>query len=94
MNIICVPGKTLAFALPALVHIQKQSVRNEDGPVVLVLCPTRELTQQVAQVFFHYAQVNNKQNKTSLQKKNSRERERTRTRKSNVFILCLFVCLL
>ena len=36
-------GKTLAFALPALAHL----IRNE-GSVVIVLTPTRELAQQVA----------------------------------------------
>jgi ATP-dependent RNA helicase DDX5/DBP2 len=50
-------GKTLAFALPALVHIQKQPVQTNQGPTVLVLCPTRELTQQVAQEFTKYAKL-------------------------------------
>ncbi|XP_065065490.1 uncharacterized protein LOC135691545 isoform X1 [Rhopilema esculentum] len=41
-------GKTLSFILPAIVHINAQPLlRPGDGPVVLVLCPTRELAQQV-----------------------------------------------
>ncbi|PVD22685.1 hypothetical protein C0Q70_15940 [Pomacea canaliculata] len=42
-------GKTLAFLLPALVHIDGQSVprTSRTGPTVLVLCPTRELAQQI-----------------------------------------------
>ncbi|XP_051174916.1 probable ATP-dependent RNA helicase DDX43 [Leptopilina boulardi] len=42
-------GKTLAFLLPALIHIDGQNTpRNErPGPNVLVLAPTRELAQQI-----------------------------------------------
>lgn len=39
-------GKTLAFALPAIHHIQKS-----DATGVLVMVPTRELAQQVAEEF-------------------------------------------
>lgn len=41
-------GKTLSFILPGIVHIQHQQLlQRGDGPIVLVLCPTRELAQQV-----------------------------------------------
>ncbi|KAF4665415.1 hypothetical protein FOL47_004612 [Perkinsus chesapeaki] len=41
-------GKTLAYLLPAIVHIAAQpSVEQGDGPVALVLVPTRELSIQV-----------------------------------------------
>jgi ATP-dependent RNA helicase DBP3 len=47
-------GKTLSFVMPALVHIANQapvSTRpNEQGPIVLVLSPTRELALQTAEV--------------------------------------------
>lgn len=44
-------GKTLAYILPAIVHINNQQpVRRGDGPVALVLAPTRELAQQIQQV--------------------------------------------
>ncbi|XP_066148051.1 ATP-dependent RNA helicase p62 isoform X2 [Euwallacea fornicatus] len=44
-------GKTLAYILPAIVHINHQpEVRRGDGPIVLVLAPTRELAQQIQQV--------------------------------------------
>lgn len=44
-------GKTLAYILPAIVHINNQPpVRRGDGPVALVLAPTRELAQQIQQV--------------------------------------------
>merc|ERR1719193_2840887 len=37
-------GKTLAFILPAIVHINAQPLlRPGDGPIVLVVAPTREL---------------------------------------------------
>ncbi|CAH1961803.1 unnamed protein product [Acanthoscelides obtectus] len=42
-------GKTLAFLLPALIHIDGQLGRREDrgGPAVLVMAPTRELALQI-----------------------------------------------
>jgi ATP-dependent RNA helicase DDX5/DBP2 len=41
-------GKTLSFILPAIIHIMAQpDLRPNDGPVALVLCPTRELAKQV-----------------------------------------------
>ncbi|KAJ1917924.1 ATP-dependent RNA helicase dbp2 [Mycoemilia scoparia] len=41
-------GKTLAFALPAIMHINsKAPLKRGDGPVVLVLAPTRELAVQI-----------------------------------------------
>lgn len=44
-------GKTLAYILPAIVHINNQPpIRRGDGPVALVLAPTRELAQQIQQV--------------------------------------------
>lgn len=41
-------GKTLAYMLPAIVHINNQpSLQRGDGPIALVLAPTRELAQQI-----------------------------------------------
>ena len=41
-------GKTLAYLLPALVHVNAQPVSQPgDGPIVLVLAPTRELSAQI-----------------------------------------------
>jgi len=41
-------GKTLAFLLPAIVHINAQPYLSKgDGPIVLVLAPTRELAIQI-----------------------------------------------
>jgi ATP-dependent RNA helicase DDX5/DBP2 len=41
-------GKTLAFVLPAIVHINAQPrLRTGDGPIALVLAPTRELAVQI-----------------------------------------------
>jgi len=41
-------GKTLGFMLPAIVHINAQPpLRAGDGPVALVLAPTRELAMQI-----------------------------------------------
>ncbi|CAG7785746.1 unnamed protein product [Allacma fusca] len=44
-------GKTLAYMLPALVHIGHQPpIQRGDGPIALILAPTRELAQQIQQV--------------------------------------------
>jgi len=41
-------GKTLAYVLPAVMHISAQpALRPGDGPVGLVLAPTRELANQI-----------------------------------------------
>jgi hypothetical protein len=43
-------GKTLAYLLPAVVHINAQPLlKPGDGPIVLVLAPTRELAVQIQQ---------------------------------------------
>ncbi|XP_050428837.1 uncharacterized protein LOC126838460 [Adelges cooleyi] len=44
-------GKTLAYILPAILHINNQPrLLRYDGPIALVLAPTRELAQQIQQV--------------------------------------------
>ncbi|XP_014203778.1 ATP-dependent RNA helicase p62 isoform X2 [Copidosoma floridanum] len=44
-------GKTLAYVLPAIVHINNQQPLNRgDGPIALILAPTRELAQQIQTV--------------------------------------------
>lgn len=41
-------GKTLAYILPSIVHINAQPLLSRgDGPIVLVLAPTRELAVQI-----------------------------------------------
>ncbi|KAJ0236410.1 DEAD-box ATP-dependent RNA helicase 30 [Hirschfeldia incana] len=41
-------GKTLAYLLPALVHVSAQPrLGQDDGPIVLILAPTRELAVQI-----------------------------------------------
>ncbi|TBU18020.1 ATP-dependent RNA helicase [Ordospora colligata] len=48
-------GKTLSFILPALVHAKAQvPLRRGDGPIVLVLAPTRELVMQIKKVADEY----------------------------------------
>lgn len=42
-------GKTLAFGLPALTRIAKSGTK-ANGSMMLVLCPTRELAEQIHQV--------------------------------------------
>lgn len=41
-------GKTAAFLLPLVVHVRAQAaVRAGEGPIALVLAPTRELSEQI-----------------------------------------------
>jgi superfamily II DNA/RNA helicase len=41
-------GKTLGYLLPAIIHTMNQDyLERGDGPIVLVLAPTRELAQQI-----------------------------------------------
>ncbi|KAK7590956.1 hypothetical protein V9T40_002569 [Parthenolecanium corni] len=48
-------GKTLGYMLPAIVHINNQEpLQRGDGPIVLVLAPTRELAQQIKVVAAEY----------------------------------------
>lgn len=44
-------GKTLAYMLPAIVHINNQQrPQRGEGPIALILAPTRELAQQIQKV--------------------------------------------
>jgi ATP-dependent RNA helicase DDX46/PRP5 len=44
-------GKTLAFVLPLLRHVKDQApLEQGDGPIGLIMAPTRELVQQIAKV--------------------------------------------
>lgn len=41
-------GKTLSYCLPGVVHLNAQEpISSEDGPIVLILAPTRELAVQI-----------------------------------------------
>ena len=41
-------GKTAAFIWPMLIHIMDQKeLEPGDGPIAVIVCPTRELCQQV-----------------------------------------------
>ncbi|CAM9838703.1 unnamed protein product, partial [Sphacelaria rigidula] len=42
-------GKTLAFVWPALIHVMDQRVivKGKEGPIVVILAPTRELAGQI-----------------------------------------------
>ncbi|CAH4038815.1 probable ATP-dependent RNA helicase DDX43 [Pieris brassicae] len=55
-------GKTLAFLLPALIHIEGQPTPRDKrpGPTVLVLAPTRELAIQIQREVnkYHYKGIN------------------------------------
>lgn len=49
-------GKTISFVLPAMVHAKNQQpLREDDGPIVLILAPTRELCTQIEEVVREYA---------------------------------------
>lgn len=51
-------GKTLSFMLPAIVHVSHQKpLGPTDGPLVVCMCPTRELALQVAEVAKEYCSI-------------------------------------
>jgi ATP-dependent helicase YprA (DUF1998 family) len=53
-------GKTLAYILPSLIHLKNQPpLKYGDGPIVLVLAPTRELAQQIQVVANDFGSRNN-----------------------------------
>eukprot|EP00927_Polykrikos_kofoidii_P005177 TRINITY_DN12064_c0_g1_i1.p1 TRINITY_DN12064_c0_g1~~TRINITY_DN12064_c0_g1_i1.p1 ORF type:complete len:835 (+),score=216.82 TRINITY_DN12064_c0_g1_i1:224-2728(+) len=48
-------GKTVAYLLPMLVHAAAQTVlKKDEGPIGLVLCPTRELAVQIETEVFKF----------------------------------------
>ncbi|CAD7970034.1 unnamed protein product [Amoebophrya sp. A120] len=56
-------GKTLAFLLPGIVHIQAQPpLARGDGPIMLVLAPTRELSVQIQEECNKFGRVGNLRN--------------------------------
>ena len=41
-------GKTAAFLLPLVVHVRAQAaVQPGEGPIAIILAPTRELSEQI-----------------------------------------------
>ncbi|RVD91458.1 ATP-dependent RNA helicase [Tubulinosema ratisbonensis] len=53
-------GKTISFVLPGLIHASKQiPLRKNDGPIILILAPTRELCLQILQEAQPYARIFN-----------------------------------
>lgn len=49
-------GKTIAYLIPAMIHIQDQTtVTPRDGPIGLVLAPTRELALQISGEFTKFS---------------------------------------
>eukprot|EP01098_Paradermamoeba_levis_P006682 TRINITY_DN2771_c0_g1_i1.p1 TRINITY_DN2771_c0_g1~~TRINITY_DN2771_c0_g1_i1.p1 ORF type:complete len:586 (-),score=228.08 TRINITY_DN2771_c0_g1_i1:356-2113(-) len=52
-------GKTFSFLLPGVVHIQDQEPlnKNHQGPIALVLSPTRELAMQTADVCAEFQDI-------------------------------------
>jgi ATP-dependent RNA helicase DDX5/DBP2 len=50
-------GKTMAYTLPAFIHIEGNQTRQGRGPMVLVLAPTRELAQQIDEVVNQFSYI-------------------------------------
>lgn len=50
-------GKTMAYTLPAFIHIEGNQARQGRGPMVLVLAPTRELAQQIDEVVNQFSYI-------------------------------------
>jgi len=50
-------GKTLAYTLPAFIHIEGNYQRRGNGPMVVILAPTRELAQQIDEVVNQFSYI-------------------------------------
>ena len=51
-------GKTLSYILPAIIHSRNQPrLESGEGPMVLILAPTRELAVQIQQVATSFGQT-------------------------------------
>ncbi|CAF0817626.1 unnamed protein product [Brachionus calyciflorus] len=51
-------GKTISYVLPALTHAKaQQPLRKDDGPIVLIIAPSRELVSQIDQVVQEYCSI-------------------------------------
>ncbi len=52
-------GKTLAFVIPILECIYTEKITALDGPVAVILTPTRELAKQIFAVFQRVGKFHN-----------------------------------
>ncbi|VDL25394.1 unnamed protein product [Hymenolepis diminuta] len=52
-------GKTLAFVIPVLEHIYTEKISSFDGPIAVILTPTRELAKQIFAVFQRVGKFHN-----------------------------------
>nr|CDS34640.2 ATP dependent RNA helicase DDX10 [Hymenolepis microstoma] len=52
-------GKTLAYVIPVLEYIYTEKISSFDGPIAIVLTPTRELAKQVFAVFQRVGKFHN-----------------------------------
>ncbi|VDN42097.1 unnamed protein product [Dibothriocephalus latus] len=52
-------GKTLAFVIPVLEYIYHEKITQFDGPVAVILTPTRELARQIYDVFRRVGRFHN-----------------------------------
>lgn len=52
-------GKTLAFVIPVLEYIFSEKITYYDGPIAVILTPTRELAKQIFAVFHRVGKFHN-----------------------------------
>jgi len=50
-------GKTMAYTLPAFIHIEGNYQRRGNGPMAVILAPTRELAQQIDEVVNQFSYI-------------------------------------
>ncbi|GLV40703.1 uncharacterized protein CBL_13795 [Carabus blaptoides fortunei] len=56
-------GKTMAYIIPAIIHITNQPKLDPgDGPIALILAPTRELAQQIQKVASEFVNLSGVRN--------------------------------
>lgn len=82
-------GKTCAFLLPGILHIMAQpELKPGDGPIMLVLAPTRELTVQIQQECDRFASSLNIKSTCVYGGAPRRNQERELSRGAEILVGC------
>jgi superfamily II DNA/RNA helicase len=78
-------GKTLAFVVPMLRHVKDQPELEEmDGPLAMIMAPTRELAIQVRTIYARWSFLNVKMIILTSQ---AQDKQRDESKKTTVLFL-------
>ena len=83
-------GKTLAYLLPGVIHVNAQPhLQRGDGPIVLVLAPTRELAIQIQEAAKDFCQRSKVKYEIKIWKKSKIRPRLERSKKDRNISICL-----